>query len=232
MNVIITGAGRGLALEITRLHANKGDVVYALAHSVTDELKEIADSSENIKIYTIELTNENEIKSLLEGIETDSIDMIYNVAGIWYDEHAVGIEETDFDMTMKMYRVNSMAPLCVMKYSKKILKDNATVINVSSEAGSIGACYRACDYSYCMSKAALNMASVIFQNEMKDRGIKVLCYHPGWLRTQMGGARAAASPDSISATESAECLLSLIFETGDERITNMFFDYKNESWPW
>ena len=231
MNIIITGAGKGLALELTRLHAQKGDNVFALAHSITDDLTNIANNYDNVKTHIIELANENEIKDFLAGLEDDSIDMIYNVAGIWYEEQAVGIEETDIDITMQMYKVNSIAPLCVMKYSKRLLKENAVVVNVSSEAGSIGACHRDKDYSYCMSKAALNMASVIFQNETKDKNIKVFCYHPGWLRTQMGGARAKASPESISAEESATALLSLVVNK-NQPVSSMFFDYKNEEWPW
>lgn len=232
MNVIITGAGKGLALEITRLHAKRGDRVYALAHSVTSELKDIADNYNNVIITTVELASEAQIQAVLSDIEESSVDMLYNVAGIWYEEQAVGIEATDIDIMMQIYRINSIAPVCVMKYSNRLLKDGAKVINVSSEAGSIGACHRDRDYSYCMSKAALNMASVIFQNETKDRGIEVLCYHPGWLRTQMGGERAAASADSISALESAERLLALIFEEGSENINSMFFDYQNNNWPW
>ena len=60
------------------------------------------------------------------------------------------------------------------------------IVNFSSEAGSIGTCGRQSEYSYCMSKAALNMASQILQNAVKAEGIKVLALHPGWFSSDMG----------------------------------------------
>lgn len=231
MNVIITGAGKGLALELVKLHVQKGDFVYALSHSATEELCSIAQNNDCVRIDTVELENEYEIAKVLESIESKSIDAIYNVAGIWYEDQMVGSQATDIDKVLKMYKVNSIAPLCIMKYGKRLLKNNGIVVNVSSEAGSIGMCHRDNDYGYCMSKAALNMASMIFRNEMSEEGIRVYCYHPGWLRTQMGGERAAASKESISARESAEKLYSYIYEN-ENSINGMFFDYTNKEWSW
>lgn len=70
------------------------------------------------------------------------------------------------------------------------------IVNISSEAGSIGECWRDREFDYCMSKAALNMQSVLLQKYLKSEGIKVLAIHPGWMRTDMGGAEADISPDT------------------------------------
>lgn len=231
MNVLITGAGRGLGLDLARIHARRGDHVYALAHSLTEELGETASTHGNITVFTVELTDDDAVRTILEGIKEASVDTVYNVAGIWYPDQRTGIADTDLDKMAKLYRVNAIAPVRVMKYGKRLLKDDGILLNVSSEAGSIGECWRDNDYGYCMSKAALNMASMIFQNETRERGIRVYCYHPGWMRTRMGGERAAASPESISPEEAAEALVSLLYEE-NEKISGMFFDYRNKKWEW
>ena len=229
MNVIITGAGRGLALELTKLHVNRGDFVFALAHSITQDLKQIEATSRNIKCYEADVTNETSVQKILGRIENNTVDIIYNVAGIWYEDQMVGIADTDIDKALMMYKVNALGPLIVIKYGEKLLKDNSLIINVSSEAGSISESERKMEYGYCMSKAALNMASKNISNELCDRNIKVFCYHPGWMRTQMGGERAAASDLSISAKESAECLFKIV-DKGDRKSNIEYFDYLDEDW--
>ena len=87
------------------------------------------------------------------------------------------------------------------------------------------------EYGYAMSKAALNMASVTFRNETREQGIRVYCFHPGWMRTRMGGARAAASPESIAPEEAAEALYDCLYNKNGQ-IPGMFFDYLNNPWPW
>lgn len=230
--VVITGAGRGLGLELVKLNINKGNKVYALSHSMTDELKEALDSSEGLcKVYLCELTCEQEIKEIAEDIK-DELDVVYNVAGLYYENQRVGISGTSIDESLKMYQVNALAPMCMIKYLEAKIKNNALIVNVSSEAGSIGECLRDMEYGYCMSKAGFNMASKMMSNELSSRGIKILVYHPGWLRTQMGGERAAASSASISALESAGCLEKIIndFMSSDEML--IYIDYQKKHWEW
>lgn len=131
-----------------------------------------------------------------------------------------------------MYEVNALAPMCMIKYFASKIKDGSLIVNVSSEAGSIGECGRQDEYGYCMSKAAFNMASKMMSNELSGRGIKILVYHPGWLRTQMGGARAAASPESISTLESVECLEQIINEFVASSEELIYIDYQNKHWEW
>lgn len=225
-NIVVTGAGKGLGLEMTKLHLDKGDRVIAITHTITEELKSLKG---DIVIFTCELTREEDIAGIFNKFE-DKINILYNIAGLYYEDQRGGVSDTDMDKALKMYQVNAMAPLCVLKYAKKLLSDDAIVVNVSSEAGSITACGRDSEYGYCMSKAALNMASKMFSNEIKDTDIKVFCYHPGWMRTQMGGERAAASEFSISAKESADRLIELVKNI--RSMDGMFYDYLNEKWDW
>ncbi len=231
MNVIITGAARGLGLELTRIHAEHGDRVYAFAQSLTDDLNALAEKYPGVLPAELELTDEDAVRTALGSIGEKSVDTLYNVAGIWYLDQRVGIEDTDLDKVKEVLLVNAVAPVCVLKDGKKLLKDGGIVLNVSSEAGSIARCYRDMEYGYAMSKAALNMASVTFRNETREQGIRVYCFHPGWMRTRMGGERAAASPESIAPEEAAEALYDCLYNKND-LIPGMFFDYLNHPWPW
>jgi NAD(P)-dependent dehydrogenase (short-subunit alcohol dehydrogenase family) len=79
------------------------------------------------------------------------------------------------------------------------------IVNISSEAGSIGNSWRKSEYAYCMSKAALNMASSILHNDLRREGIKVLAVHPGWFSSDMGGSAAPITP--VTAAEQVVKLL-------------------------
>jgi NAD(P)-dependent dehydrogenase (short-subunit alcohol dehydrogenase family) len=117
------------------------------------------------------------------------------------------LEQADFSVYFPTYQVNAIGPLLVVKYALPLLRlgNQRLIVNFSSEAGSIGACWRTREYSYCMSKAALNMASQILQNALKEEGIKVLVLHPGWFSSDMGGANAPITP-----IEAAEEIVKLV----------------------
>ena len=229
MTVLITGAGRGLGLEIVKKHIELGDRIIALAHSMTDELEQLVMAADKITAYTCELTCEPEIIRIASEV-TGSIDILYNVAGLYYFDQNCGIAGTDMESCRKMYDVNAVAPLIVMKAFEKHLSAGSIVMNVSSEAGSIGNTGRQGEYGYCMSKAALNMAGKIFANEHKE--CRVFCYHPGWIRTRMGGDGAAKSPYSISPEEAAECILKVTL--GADKIPEnvMYLDYEGRELNW
>ena len=127
-----------------------------------------------------------------------------------------------------VYQANAIGPLMVVKYALPLLRkgNKKLIVNFSSEAGSIGACGRTREYSYCMSKAALNMASRILQNALKEEDIKVLALHPGWFSSDMGGAEAPITP-----SEAAEEIVKLILNPPglDEPI---FVDSNGETFEW
>ena len=130
MNVIITGAARGLGLELTRIHAEHGDRVYAFDQSLTGELNALAEKYPGVLPAELELTDEDAVRAALGTIGEGTVDTLYNVAGIWYLDQRVGIEATDLDKVKKVLLVNAVAPVCVLKYGKKLLKGGSIVLNV------------------------------------------------------------------------------------------------------
>jgi NAD(P)-dependent dehydrogenase (short-subunit alcohol dehydrogenase family) len=131
-----------------------------------------------------------------------SLDILINNAAVHLEQHKPGLMDTDFSVYLPTFRINAVAPLMVTRRFLPLLMKGTgkLVVNISSEAGSIGNAYRKGEYSYCMSKAALNMASKILQNSVADDGIKVLAIHPGWFSSDMGGKEAPITPDDAAQT--------------------------------
>ena len=102
----------------------------------------------------------------------------------------------------------------------------ATLVNISSEAGSVGKCWRDVGFGYCMSKAALNMQSRILEKYLASKGIKVFAVHPGWMRTDMGGANADIAP-----REAAQGILKLVSSWSDQE-SPMYVVYNGDPYPY
>jgi NAD(P)-dependent dehydrogenase (short-subunit alcohol dehydrogenase family) len=77
-----------------------------------------------------------------------------------------------------------------------------------------------------MSKAALNMMSMLLSNYLKG-AVRVLALHPGWLRTDMGGSHAESDPK-----EAAQTSLALIEKEARNPSGAPFVDRKGNAMPW
>ena len=142
------------------------------------------------------------------------------------------MSETDIDKCLPVFNVNALGILRVLKETAPFLKAGSVVVNVTSEAGSIAACPRSAEYGYCMSKAAANMASRLFDNQYREKGIRTLCVHPGWVKTDMGGKEAMASENAIWPEESAEAIVKLALEADQIPEHVMYLDYQGKELPW
>ena len=104
----------------------------------------------------------------------------------------------------------------------------ALVVNISSEAGSIGKCYRTFYLDYGTEKAALNMLTMTMHNTFKDDPkLNVFCLHPGWIRTNPNDDRAPLIP-----YEHAETLRLLFEAKRNDKEGPRFITYTGEAYPW
>jgi NAD(P)-dependent dehydrogenase (short-subunit alcohol dehydrogenase family) len=201
--ILITGANRGLGLALTEKLLTGGQHIHAISRRDSQELLQLQKKyPASLQLYPGDVSNESSIRQALEAIasQTGSLDIILNNAGVNLEQSGPLLEQVDFSMYLPTYQVNAIGPLMVVKYALPLLRlgNKKLIVNFSSEAGSIGASWRTGEYSYCMSKAALNMASRILQNALKEEGIKVLALHPGWFRSDMGGANAPITPSAAA----------------------------------
>jgi NAD(P)-dependent dehydrogenase (short-subunit alcohol dehydrogenase family) len=139
----------------------------------------------------------------LVGAQVDALEMLVNNAGILpggvaaREPSSAAFGFLEVESMMEVFRVNSVAPVLVAQAYADMLRagENARVINVSSDAGSIAKREHGCDYSYPASKAALNMMTRCLAGDFHAAGVIVVSIHPGWIQTDMGGPQATLTLD-------------------------------------
>ncbi|MCL2717982.1 MAG: SDR family NAD(P)-dependent oxidoreductase [Lachnospiraceae bacterium] len=233
-SVVITGAGRGLGFSLVKQHIERGDRVYAYELDLTEELENYARENEKLNIYQCDVASTESVAAATSDMlsREEKIDFIYNNAGIFRFEDRCGLADTDIDASVIMIQVNAVGLLRMCKAVLPKLGEGSMVVNITSESGSIGDNYREVEYMYGMSKAAANMASMIFQKEVEKYGTRVICFHPGWLRSPMSGKYAVDSPYSVSCDESAANIVA--YSVNPERIPEgvYFMEHTGKPLPW
>ncbi len=209
---LVTGASQGLGLCICRELIYRGYTVFALSRSISGELKAL--EGESLCAILCDIGNDASVINAEKAIPDTPLDLIINNAGIWLDVKRQDLldPELEFDTMTRQYEVNALGTLRIAKaFMPRLLHGRGRVmVNVSSEAGSIGECKRRGEYGYCMSKAAQNMATKILANDFSRQGIKLYAFHPGWMITSQGlaGARNGSSPKQDPA-DTAKILIDL-----------------------
>ena len=193
--VLITGTNRGLGLFLAQEFLDQGYTVYSLARSMSPELDQLLQLHETRLIhFRADVTDPARLEEIARDFTEQGwkVDILINNAAVHFEHDDPGLENLDPETLLDTFRVNAAAPLSVVKHF--LPRVQKMIVNISSEAGSIENCWRTGQFGYCMSKAALNMASKILQNKLEEDHLKVLAVHPQWFRSDMGGDEAPISP--------------------------------------
>lgn len=231
-NVLITGASRGLGFFLAKKYLEDGNRVFAGARDIqAPKLKDLAkEYPDRLIIVELNVADTESVSKAAITVKrhTGKVDILINNAAIHNETSFEKLENSDIDDCLNVYDVNSLGPLRVIKAFLPLIREslNAKIINISSESGSIGACQREKEFDYCMSKAALNMASKLLSNYLKRDQIVVLAVHPGWMRTDMGGSNADLDP-----YETACCLVKLFHGIKDIE-QPVFIDNNGKNFEW
>lgn len=230
--ILITGASRGLGFYLAQKFLEDGEIVFAGVRDIHSEnIKALLNRfPDRLVPVTLEVTDTTSINGAAKtvGKYTDTLDTIINNAAVHNDSSFEILERANIDDCLSTYDVNSLGPLRIVKaFLPFIRKGNAAkVVSITSESGSIGNCRREKEFDYCMSKAALNMGTKLLANYLRKDNIIVLAIHPGWMRTDMGGANAIQDP-----YETACQLVELIGNINDTN-SPIFIDNNGEEYPW
>nr|WP_253705601.1 SDR family oxidoreductase [Bacillus velezensis] len=227
MDILITGANRGLGLGFVEVGLEKGYRVFAGVRDPNEQkrtqstkLKE--KNSNQLEILHLDVTDEESVREAARNVG-ESLDVIINNAAI-LNGRGTSIEDLDIEAIKLAFDVNTLGPARVIKHFLPLLKkgENQSIINISSEGGSLTNAYSG-DYPYGLSKAALNMLSEKLHVALKNEGIQVLSVHPGWVRTDMGGMIAPTHPK-----ETAEDIYNLINRQVRIDSEFVFVDYQGK----
>ena len=187
---LVTGANRGIGLELTRKLLDSGYDVHATYRSSKGGLTEIENPA--LSIHQMDVRNKDQIISVIQAIE--SLDLLINNAGI-SDGHWQSISEIDMEQALEVLNVNAVSPVLVTQQALTKLSKQSKVVMVSSLMGSISDCHSGRSYAYRASKTALNMFSIAMKNELEQMGVSLMILHPGWVETDMGGPNAPLSTE-------------------------------------
>ncbi|MGD1878484.1 MAG: SDR family oxidoreductase [Kiloniellaceae bacterium] len=191
--VLVTGTNRGLGFEFVKSFAADGWRVHACARNV-EKAKDVRALDGDVVCHKLDVTNGLKVASLARELADEPIDILINNAGVYGPR--TGFGETDYEEWAAVLQVNTLAPLrMVERFAGLVEKsERKLVVNVSSVMGSIAQNTSGGGYIYRSSKAALNMVTKSLANDLTERGLTVVCVHPGWVQTDMGGAQADITP--------------------------------------
>ncbi|KZZ45077.1 short-chain dehydrogenase [Thalassolituus sp. HI0120] len=221
-NVVITGANRGIGLELAKLYAARGDLVTAICREAGDEIEDIADQT----ISGIDVTNEQigpGLQTILAELVEGKIDLLINNAGLFKNET---LDAMDADSIREQFEVNTIAPLMIAHGLVPLMGEGSKIANITSRMGSIEDNTSGAYYGYRASKAALNAVGKSLAMDLKPHGIAVAQLHPGFVQTRMVGFNGDISP-----AEAAAGLAQRIDELNLEN-TGGFWHSNGQQLPW
>ena len=178
MNVLITGANRGIGLALAQLYCQRGDTVLGVCRSPSAELA----ATGAMVMDGIDVTRPGDIGRLKQQLGDRRIGLLINNAGILQHESLAAM---DFEHINAQLQVNAVAPLRLTHALLEQLASGAKVVLITSRMGSIADNGSGGYYGYRMSKAALNAAGKSLAIDLKPRGIAVAMLHPGMVSTRM-----------------------------------------------
>ena len=222
--LLITGAGRGIGLELAKAYSTAGFKVIAGVRSAANSRAK-ADLS-FAEILDLEVTDPASVENLRAKMQGETIDVLINNAGIIGPDNQ-STAEMDFDGFLKTLEINTVAPLRIVQAAlPALLRASAPKLaTISSLMGTLSS--SASDHvAYRASKAAANKVIQCLATDLKAAGIAVASLHPGWVRTDMGGSGA-----DISVEESARGIKAVLDKLTLKE-TGHFWNYNGTKLKW
>lgn len=223
MRVLITGSSRGIGLGLCRHFLERSDVSEVIATArrpeTSVELSLLAGSSSGrLKVVPLDVCDESSQTALVSKLKEEgitSIDILICNHGISNPDHPDDpvLQTSEADM-MSVFQTNVVGTLLTLQSLSQLLCSSRARLCVvmSSRLASIEECSRLGGYtSYRASKAALNMlvSTYIGDPAVKAAGVRALLLHPGWVQTDMGGAKGRKA--HLTVDQSVDGLLSQVF---------------------
>jgi NAD(P)-dependent dehydrogenase (short-subunit alcohol dehydrogenase family) len=216
--VLITGANRGIGLELSRQYKARGAQVIGACRQSSEALDALG-----IQVHSgFDVTSDEDVAALASSLD-QKLDLLINCAGI-LEGNSLG--QLDFDSIRRQFEVNSVGPLRVTAGLLPHLAEGAKVAIITSRMGSISDNGSGGSYGYRMSKSAVNAAGASLAVDLKPQGIAVALLHPGYVRTDMTGGNGL-----VDANESAAGLIARIDGLNVDN-SGSFWHMNGELLPW
>ena len=237
MRVFITGANRGLGLELVRQYLERGDQVFAASRqpAAAADLQQLhRQYADRLVLLPLDVTSDASIAAAVAAVaaETDALDVLINNAGVYPhagsgDAHQ-RLGQLTHDDAIEALQVNAIGPLLVAQALLPLLRAGVKgrILSMSSGQGSLTWKATGDPYHYSASKAALNMYMRSLAAEIGAYGLISVLVDPGWMRTEMGGESATQEP-----ADSARGIIRLAEQLHAEE-NGSFVTWQGRPVPW
>ena len=234
-SMLVTGASRGLGLEMVRQFVGDGWRIYACCRTpatATDLAALAAGSGGLITLHTLDVSKPEEIRALADEFRGTPIDMLVNNAGLLgckiENMTPAAFGSVDYEAWAEVHEINTMAPLRVTEafVDHVAASELKLLFFMSTHMGCITELADGGLYPYRSSKAALNLLVKGLSIDLAPRGVRTIAVHPGWVVTDMGG------PDApVNKVDSIAGIRSVVANYGAEQ-TGCFYQYDGRELPW
>jgi NAD(P)-dependent dehydrogenase (short-subunit alcohol dehydrogenase family) len=220
---VVTGANRGIGLELARQLSSRGDTVIGTARDPesASDLVELG-----VRVEALDVESPKSIAAFAKKLKGAPVDLLVHNAAAGVAGPAV--ENVTAEEVETHFRVNALGPLGLTQALLPNLRagERKLVVAISSALGSIGQNSTGGWVAYRISKAALHQVMRTLSAELSKEGLSFVLISPGWVRTRMGGQDAPLSPE-----ESVRGMLKVI-DRLTPRDTGKFLNERGREVPW
>ena len=227
MRVVVTGANRGIGLEFARQLIARGDEVFA---GVREPERATELRGLGARVHALDVTDGASVAAFARAVD-GTVDLLINNAGS-NGGPTQSLRQMAEDLALpdvlRTFDINAAGALRVAVALLPHLRRGTAkqIVHITSGMGSIADNGSGGYYAYRMGKAALNMASKSLAVDLRGEGITSIVMNPGWVQTDMGGARAP-TPVDVSVRSMLDVIGKLTLEQSGE-----FFNYNGGRYPW
>lgn len=222
-NALIVGASRGLGIGLADTLLKRGWRVTATQRTPSPDLARLG--SEALRIETADIDNDAAVAALRERLAAERFDLVFVVAGVATQASAPA-HAVSRDVAAQVFLTNAISPIRFAEAFADRLAPGGIMAFMSSILGSVALNDSGGWESYRASKAALNTLARSFALRHRAEDFGVLLMHPGWVRTDMGGANADIDVET-SVTGMADVIASRLGKRDC-----VYLDYRGEPLAW
>lgn len=222
-NALIVGASRGLGLGLVETFLKRGWRVTATQRKDSPDLAKLRTGA--LTIETADIDDDAAVAALHGRLNAQKFDLVFVVAGVATQAHDP-LHEVPRDVAAQVYLTNAVSPIRFAEVFADTVAPGGTLAFMSSILGSVGLNESGGWENYRASKAALNTNARSFEIRHRAQPFGVLLLHPGWVRTDMGGADADIDVDT-SVTGMADVIERRLGERGAA-----YLDYTGKTLAW
>jgi NAD(P)-dependent dehydrogenase (short-subunit alcohol dehydrogenase family) len=237
--VLVTGANRGIGLQLATNYAGRGWTVIATARKPekADDLNALAETHENVTVEYLDLLDHKGIDKLANKLKDVPIDVLLNNAAMLGDPAAQDFGGLDYELMQQVYAVNTVGTMKMAEafFEHVAASDQKKIVAITSLQASIGSMREPLIPFYKMSKTALNMGMKSTSKRVKRKKVTVALISPGAVDTRMMNAALDHAGFKgnflITPQESAEAVINII-DQYDLKMTGTFMSHRGDVIPW